>query len=151
MAEGVTKTDLKSLLLSHEKRETKAQEDAESPEEQKLEEKAGVHEKSAFLSGFLAKRRADGHAEALRGFDDNVHYYSNMHPLPPKTVKLWKGAMTEKTHRDYEEGYNHFVDHFNDWIKTPEGGRWNAAQAEKHRRLTKKYALWRGFSNRSLQ
>lgn len=49
-----SKKELKSLLLSHEKRETKAQEDAESPEEQKLEAKAGIHEeeKTAFWRGF---------------------------------------------------------------------------------------------------
>lgn len=50
-----SKKELKSLLLSHEKRETKEQEDAESPEEQKLEAKAGIHEeheKKAFWRGF---------------------------------------------------------------------------------------------------
>lgn len=55
MAGDVSKSELKSLLMSHEKRETKEQEDAESAKEQKLEEKAGVHEKSAFWRGFKSR------------------------------------------------------------------------------------------------
>jgi superfamily II DNA or RNA helicase len=55
MAEA-SKADLKKLLASHEARETKEQEDEESPEEQKLEAKAGIHEKSAFWQGFERRR-----------------------------------------------------------------------------------------------
>ena len=57
----ISKSDLMSLLKTHEKRETKEQEEAESSEEQKLEAKAGLHEdheKKAFWRGFC--RRLDG-------------------------------------------------------------------------------------------
>jgi hypothetical protein len=51
----VSKADLRKLLEKHEERETEDQEKAESKEEQRLEERAGLHEdheKKAFWRGF---------------------------------------------------------------------------------------------------
>lgn len=45
----VSKEDLKKTLRKHEERETPAQERAESREEQKVEERAGMHEKKALM------------------------------------------------------------------------------------------------------
>jgi hypothetical protein len=60
MRDDVSKKDLKALLLSHERRESKEQEAAESPKEQKLEAKVGLHEdheeKKAFWRGFEKRR-----------------------------------------------------------------------------------------------
>lgn len=62
----VSKAELKRVLQKHEDRETPAQEAAESKEEQRIEEQAGMHEKKAFLLGFC--KQAEPKSHYLRRF-----------------------------------------------------------------------------------
>lgn len=135
--DNISKKDLKSLLLSHEKRETEGQEKDESKKEQELEAKAGIHEgdhkKAAFWKGF--GESADENLKAHKGFDSFVHGFntgvSPHHNLPSKVVSEWRSQISAKTHPKESHGYNHFGDSLNKWLQTPEGDKWNAAQAKK--------------------
>lgn len=91
--------------------------------------------KTAFFEGFR-KRRAERLAnEAHMGFNtawSNIH---EMHPLPKKTVAKWHAELDKK--KGIAEGYNHFSDQFNAWLPTPEGNKWNDAQAAKFNKGSK--------------
>ena len=90
--------------------------------------------KKAFLTEFIAKRRQKRLDEAKVGYEQakaSMNEATAHHPIPAQIYKKWDEQFHRSEHKGHTAGWNYHADKFNDWIKTPDGDRWNTAQAKK--------------------
>jgi hypothetical protein len=142
MKDEISKSELKSLLMSHEKRETKEQEAAESEKEERLEAKAGIHEKSAFWKGFGEKLAFFGpfkrktpeeqRAEAFGVFKEETDRGVAEGHYPAWFVKEYQKLPKSEDMRNALDGANSAGDLRDLWASIPRHARESPAAYKKH-------------------
>lgn len=95
--------------------------------------------KTAFLKGFMDRLTQERRAKARRGYEAakaGWHEATSHHPIPQHHIKKWDEEFEEVEkvglrNHTRGHGWNHFADRINPWLETPEGKKWNEAQAKK--------------------
>lgn len=79
------------------------------------------------------KRREKARSGFIMGAKGIVDASSH-HPFPKNVIEQWGKELEKAPVFEFHDGYNFWADHFNDWIETPAGKKWNDDQAAKFKK-----------------